>query len=71
MPELNLLRSAPAGLKLTTAKFYSPLNRPYSEQGVLPDIPILSTARLVKPVIKCLGTCDKSDSPILFTSSDD
>jgi carboxyl-terminal processing protease len=34
------LRSAPAGLKLTTAKFYSPLDRPYSEQGVQPDIPI-------------------------------
>ncbi len=34
------LRSAPAGLKLTTAKFYSPLDRPYSEQGVTPDIPI-------------------------------
>jgi carboxyl-terminal processing protease len=34
------LRSAPAGLKLTTAKFYSPHNRPYSEQGVQPDIPI-------------------------------
>jgi carboxyl-terminal processing protease len=34
------LRSAPAGLKLTTAKFYSPLNRPYSEQGVSPDIPV-------------------------------
>jgi carboxyl-terminal processing protease len=34
------LKSAPAGLKLTTAKFYSPLNRPYSEQGVQPDIPI-------------------------------
>jgi len=36
------LRSAPAGLKLTTAKFYSPRNRPYSEQGVQPDIPILA-----------------------------
>ena len=34
------LRSAPAGLKLTTAKFYSPKNRPYSEQGVTPDLPI-------------------------------
>ncbi len=34
------LRSAPAGLKLTTAKFYSPRNRPYSEQGVTPDVPI-------------------------------
>ena len=35
------LRSAPAGLKLTTAKFYSPRNRPYSEQGVQPDISIV------------------------------
>jgi carboxyl-terminal processing protease len=34
------LRSAPAGLKLTTAKFYSPLDRPYSEQGVTPDLPV-------------------------------
>ena len=34
------LRSAPAGLKLTTAKFYSPRNRPYSEQGVEPDVPV-------------------------------
>jgi carboxyl-terminal processing protease len=32
------LRTAPAGLKLTTAKFYSPRNRPYSEQGVEPDL---------------------------------
>jgi carboxyl-terminal processing protease len=34
------LHSAPAGLKLTTAKFYSPNNRPYSEQGVEPDVPV-------------------------------
>lgn len=32
------LRAAPAGLKLTTAKFYSPLSRGYSEQGVEPDV---------------------------------
>jgi carboxyl-terminal processing protease len=32
------LQAAPAGLKLTTAKFYSPKNRAYSEQGVTPDI---------------------------------
>ncbi len=43
------LRSAPAGLKLTTAKFYSPKNRPYSEQGVQPDIPIV-TRTAAKPV---------------------
>jgi len=40
------LRSAPAGLKLTTAKFYSPTNRPYSEQGVEPD---LSPHQVAKP----------------------
>jgi carboxyl-terminal processing protease len=39
------LRSAPAGLKLTTAKFYSPRNRPYSEQGVEPDLAVRSVAR--------------------------
>ncbi len=43
------LRAAPAGLKLTTAKFYSPLNRPYSEQGVQPDVPIVSRSA-AKPV---------------------
>jgi carboxyl-terminal processing protease len=31
------LRSVPGGLKLTTAQFYSPTGRPYSEQGVQPD----------------------------------
>ena len=32
------LKAAPAGLKLTTAKFYSPKSRAYSEQGVEPDL---------------------------------
>jgi carboxyl-terminal processing protease len=39
------LRSAPAGLKLTTAKVYSPQNRPYSEQGVEPDVLVRLAAR--------------------------
>ena len=39
------LRSAPAGLKLTTAKFYSPKNRAYSEQGVTPDISVTLRAK--------------------------
>jgi carboxyl-terminal processing protease len=43
------LRSAPAGLKLTTAKFYSPKNRPYSEQGVQPDVPVV-TRTAARPV---------------------
>ena len=39
------LRAAPAGLKLTTAKFYSPLNVCYSEHGVVPDIQVRTAAR--------------------------
>jgi carboxyl-terminal processing protease len=41
------LHTAPAGLKLTTAKFYSPRNRPYSEQGVEPDVPVRIAAKPV------------------------
>jgi carboxyl-terminal processing protease len=39
------LRSVPAGLKLTTAKFYSPTNRSYSEQGVEPDVAVRVAAK--------------------------
>ncbi len=39
------LRTAPAGLKLTTAKFYSPKDRAYSEQGVDPDIKVHVAAK--------------------------
>ncbi|WP_406699615.1 S41 family peptidase [Singulisphaera sp. Ch08] len=39
------LRTAPAGLKLTTAKFYSPKDQPYSEQGVSPDIEVHVAAK--------------------------
>jgi carboxyl-terminal processing protease len=53
------LRSAPAGLKLTTAKFYSPLNRPYSEQGVQPDIPI-SVRTAARPADGALAPRDDS-----------
>ncbi len=41
------LRSVPAGLKLTTAQFYSPTGRPYSEQGVEPKILVKITAKPV------------------------
>ena len=51
------LRSAPAGLKLTTAKFYSPHNRPYSEQGVTPDLPI-------KARIAAKPAADGDDAPL-------
>ena len=39
------LRTVPGGLKLTTAQFYSPTNRPYSEQGVQPDVLVTSAAK--------------------------
>jgi carboxyl-terminal processing protease len=39
------LRSANAGLKLTTAKFYAPSGRGYSEQGVTPDVAVTVRAR--------------------------
>ena len=38
------LRTAPAGLKLTTARFYSPLDRPYT-QGVTPNVITRQVAR--------------------------
>lgn len=44
------LHSAPAGLKLTTAKFYSPKDRAYSEVGVSPDLPI-QTRITARPAI--------------------
>jgi carboxyl-terminal processing protease len=39
------LRSVNAGLKLTTARFYSPRDRSYSEQGVDPDLVVTTSAR--------------------------
>jgi carboxyl-terminal processing protease len=59
------LRSAPAGLKLTTAKFYSPKDRPYSEQGVAPDLPILarSAARPADENARLREEADFGDPP--------
>ncbi|WP_165234221.1 S41 family peptidase [Aquisphaera insulae] len=55
------LRSAPAGLKLTTAKFYSPTNRPYSEQGVSPDLPV--KARIAAKPAADSSSKDDEDGP--------
>ena len=46
------LRVAPAGLKLTTAKFYSPQNRPYSEQGVEPDVAVAGRIPPGRPPVR-------------------
>ncbi len=43
------LRSVPAGLKLTTAKFYSPNDRPYHKQGVEPDRKVVVRAKPTAP----------------------
>ena len=39
------MRAIRAGLKLTTAQFYSPTSRPYTEQGVSPDVLVRGAAR--------------------------
>ncbi|HVU88892.1 MAG TPA: S41 family peptidase, partial [Pirellulales bacterium] len=46
------LNQANAGLRLTTAKFYSPLNHSYSGIGVKPDVEVQQVA---KPVIDTSG----------------
>jgi len=46
------LNQANAGLRLTTAKFYSPLNHSYSGVGVKPDVEVQQAA---KPVIDSQG----------------
>ena len=65
------LRSAQAGLKLTTAKFYSPLSRPYSEQGVEPDVNVRVDAKIATdaasgPVIAKPG--DSENDSVLGTA---
>ncbi len=57
------LRSAPAGLKLTTAKFYSPRNRAYSEQGVEPDILVRVAAKPAEGTVAEPGTGHGPASP--------
>ncbi len=41
------LEGTDAGLRLTTAKFYSPTGKPYSRVGVEPDVVVRQTARPV------------------------
>jgi carboxyl-terminal processing protease len=63
------LKSAPAGLKLTTAKFYSPANRAYSEQGVEPDIPVRVAAKPVPGQEEAVPAADLADpnrDPVLI-----
>ncbi len=52
------LNQASAGLRLTTAKFYSPLNHSYSGIGVKPDVDVQQVA---KPVINTSGELSQVD----------
>jgi carboxyl-terminal processing protease len=66
------LRTAPAGLKLTTAKFYSPRDRAYSEQGVRPDTEVRSAARPTGPDadLPAVGLGDPDRDPVLRAAID-
>jgi carboxyl-terminal processing protease len=46
------LEASDAGLRLTTAKFYSPTGRPYSRVGVEPDIVVHQVARPVNGAVE-------------------
>ena len=45
------LEESGAGIRLTTAKFYSPNGHPISYRGVMPDIVIEETHTVAKPVV--------------------
>jgi carboxyl-terminal processing protease len=47
-----------AGLRLTTAKFLSPLNQPYSGVGVSPDLPVQTVA---KPIVNDNGSAQAAE----------
>ena len=50
------LEGSTAGLRLTTAKFYSPSGRPYTGSGVEPDILVHTTARFSAERLEPTGT---------------
>ena len=60
------LNQASAGLRLTTAKFYSPLNHSYSGVGVKPDVevrrPDVTVQQVAKPVVDANGQLVQLDS---------
>ncbi len=52
------LEGCAAGLRLTTAKFYSPSGRPYSGSGVEPDIAVHFAAKPSQAAIEPTGDAD-------------
>jgi len=59
------LESAGVGMRLTTAKFYSPRGLPYSRVGVEPDLAVHTAARPVDGVI-----AQPADDPALAAAAD-
>lgn len=55
-----------AGLRLTTAKFYSPLGRAYAKIGVEPQVPVTVTARPINGQLPSAGTTE--DDPFIATA---
>ena len=45
------LKGCDSGLRLTTAKFYSPKGKPYSRVGVEPDVVVRQAARPIDNVV--------------------
>ncbi len=61
------LQVAGVGIRLTTAKFYSPKGLPFSRVGVEPDVPVQVAARPVQTVGAVPAT---AADPVLETALD-
>ncbi len=59
------LEESSAGVRLTTAKFYSPKGHPYSQVGVAPDITVQPSHVVAKPID---GRLPPSADPMLATA---
>ena len=57
-----------AGVRLTTAKFYSPHGRPYSDVGVEPDIEVKQPRMAAKPIDGRLPAVDDAKGAMLTTA---
>ncbi len=56
------LNTAGTGIRLTTAKFYSPMGRPFSKVGVSPDVEVRTAA---KPIEGRLPITSQLDDPFV------
>jgi carboxyl-terminal processing protease len=59
------LSTGGAGVRLTTAKFYSPMGKPYSRVGVEPDIKVQLAAKPIDGRIAIPVSAGGADDAIL------